>query len=103
MTALDKYLTETAAEVAKSDEQAGRSITTTLEQRIACALAEARALESKHLAGEFRMKIANPPEVLIRLANAMDHRANEMIKRSMKMATEPYPPLDTLEPGGLVQ
>jgi hypothetical protein len=94
MKAIDKYLTETAKNVSENDAEAQRAIVTTLEQRIACALAEARALESRHLANEFRMKISNPPEVLIRLANAMDHRADELIKHCMKLVKQ-YPPMDT--------
>lgn len=85
MSPIDRYLTQTAAEVAKDDAQARDrgDLKTTLEQRIAVALMEARALECNYTAGEIRLKTNNP--TLLQFARALDERKHKLTARAIEM------------------
>lgn len=91
MTPLDKYLIENATELAKDDAAAERTTPTTLEQRIAIGLVQARALECRHLAGQLQIYgLTRIPQIRALWAYYID-RSSKLEAIGLEMC-EKYPP-----------
>ena len=86
MTALDKYLRETAASLAQ-----GRQVPSTFEQRIAIGLVQARALELRHLAGELQIHGFTRHPLIKGLWAKMIERSSMLEPLGLEMC-EAYPP-----------
>lgn len=97
MTAIETWVTTLAAELAKDDAAAERQYTTTLEQRLAIGLIQARALECRHHAGQLRLESTNPmlpmlqQTALLTVANRLLDRSHKLEQISLGMI-EKYPP-----------
>lgn len=90
MTAMEQWLLETSREILKSDQEAQRTVITTLEQRVACALLQARAKECRHQAGEIELK--NPGNSTLRaMAAYLRERSHKLEEMAMAMVGN-WPP-----------
>lgn len=92
MTALEHYLTTTAAGLVKDDEAAERAIATTLEQRIAVGLIQARAKECEAIATELMLK-NNGSRAVTEIALHLRERALKLEHIGLDLCKE-YPPAE---------
>src|SRR5579872_843117 len=95
---LARWLSEMAAAIAQDDESFGRQITTTLEQRIAVGLMQARAAECRSLAGDLQISglIQQHKFIHAMWARLLD-RSSDLEQMGLKMC-ETWPPVIEPEP-----
>jgi hypothetical protein len=89
MTApLAKWLTEVSQNTAMEDEPAERSIETTIEQRIAVALLQARAAESRNIAGELQIAGLTQNPIFYKMMLKLQERSKDLEAQALKLCTE---------------
>lgn len=96
MTAIEQWAVELARGIAQDDVAAGRSIETTLEQRLAIALMQARATEARHWSGQLLIHLPHEP-IARELSARLSDRSHKLEAIALEMCTV-YPP--TTEPVG---
>lgn len=87
-----RWLTDMARNTAADDEPAGRNLPTTLEQRIAVGLVQARALECRELANQLLVAgLTRMPHFHMMYAKLLD-KSSEYERMGLKMC-ETWPPM----------
>ena len=89
---LAKWLTEVAHNTALEDREAERSIETTIEQRIAVALLEARAAEARNVAGELQIVGLTQHPIFYKMMLKLQDRAKELQSEGLKLCSQ-WPPV----------
>lgn len=102
MTSFDKWLTTLAAEVAKDDATAERQVETTLEQRIGISLAQARAAECRHIAGQLMINMNGHP-MASQLAGWLSERSHKLENLALGMCHKWPPDTPEAPPQNLVK
>jgi hypothetical protein len=109
MTAIEQWFQDVARAAAKSDEEMERPTPTTVEQRIAVVLAQARAAECRHQAGEIALRIGLNQPFFRMYHSQLIERSHRFEQYALQMAAQ-YPPVDEpkeqqieMEPSRLVK
>lgn len=97
MTALETWITTTAAQLVHEDP----TLPTTPEQRIAIGLVQARAKECRAIANEMLVNGGTRNPVLYSVYAALIDRSSKLEKLGLDMVTE-YPPNTVAEERKLV-
>src|SRR5579885_3289272 len=98
MTPFEIWFTNMARELAKSDAVAERSKPTTIEQRIAVGLVQARAAECRAIAGDLHKQGATmQSRVAAQLANLLAQQSHVYEQIALRLCDE-YPPGASLLP-----
>lgn len=94
-----KWLTEVAKNLAKepTPEEAA-ALPTTLEQRIAVGLVEARARECKHMATDLRLSSSGSLPGVQKIAQYIDNRGLELDQLSLELCKKYPPEVREIEP-----
>jgi hypothetical protein len=95
-TKLERETMQFAAALAADDSQVERPVATTLEQRIAIGVIQARALECRHQAGEIALRIGLNQPFFRMYHSQLIERSHRLEQFGVQMARQ-YPPVD--EPG----
>lgn len=97
MNALETIVTKMAAELVKDDAQAERPVATTIEQRIAIGITQARAQEARQIAGQIVQKGLRQLPIMDEMYQYLWDRQAQLEDMAIKMVAV-YPPDTQVEP-----